>query len=486
MLYFAAHPPQRGRASMKLSLVALCGAQLLVQAEEWNRFRGPNGSGVAPDGEYPSEFSKAKNLVWRTEVRPGKSSPVLTRRHVFLTAFQDGKLYTQCFDRASGKLLWEKAEERIQDDLANALNHPAAITPATDGENVYSFFKDFGLVSYDPSGKLRWKTKLAPFTNTMGLGASPVISGNAVIVLADQVDGLSYIAAFDRRNGEMLWKKQREEGEGWGTPLIYGSEAAAVVLTASRGRFGAYRVKDGERVLDSGSGLATTIVASPILHRDTVYAFGYGSESPAPFDDRLKRLDRNNDGQISPDEYGRDAFLHGIGKFVGNRDMIIAREEWDEKQRQVIGPNRLLAARMERGEDGLNLKELWRYDKNFTGVIPSPLLHHGILYVVRNGGILTSFDASTGAVLKTGRLSEAIGGYSASPVAAGKLVFFANEEGKVTAVRAGAEWQVEAVNDLGEACHATPALMGGGIYVRTDQALYRFGLAGAESISGTR
>jgi outer membrane protein assembly factor BamB len=309
----------------------------------------------------------------------------------------------------------------------------------------------------------------------MGLGASPILAGDLVIVLADQVDGLSYIAAFDRHNGEMRWKKSREEGEGWGTPLLYNPPgAASLVLTASRGRFGAYQIPGGKRVLNTDGGLATTIVASPILDGDTVYVFGYGSDAPARFDDRLSRLDKNGDGQLSQEEYGTDAFLHGIGKFVGNRDSVITRDEWDAKQREVIGPNRLLAVRVEAQESSVNLREMWKHDRNFTGVIPSPLLHDGVLYLVRNGGILTNFDATTGTVLKTGRVNGAIGGYSASPVAAGGLVFLASDDGKVAAIRAGKDWTVEAVNDLGEGCYATPALSEGSIFLRTDQALYRF------------
>jgi outer membrane protein assembly factor BamB len=463
---------------MNRILLLSCFLPLVLPAEDWTRFRGPNGSGVSSDAGYPSEFGKEKNLVWRTPVRAGKSSPVLTRRHVFLTSSEDDKLYTQCFDRETGKPLWERAESRISHDVANVLNHPAAITPVSDGENVYAFFKDFGLVSYDPAGKLRWKAQLAPFTNTMGLGASPIVAGNSVVVLADQVDGLSYIAAFDLRNGEMRWKKSREEGEGWGTPLLYsGTGKDSFIVTTSRGRFGAYRVANGQRTLNTDGGLATTIVASPIIDGNTVFVLGYGSETPAPFDDRLSRLDKNKDGQLTPDEYGTDAFIHGIGQYVGNRDLIVTRDEWDAKQREVIGPNRLMAARLEPHEGSVALKQLWTYDRSFTGVIPSPLLYNGVLYVVRNGGILTTFDPETGAVLKTGRLNGAIAGYSSSPVAADGLVYLANEDGKVAVVRAGAEWDVQTVNDLGESCHATPALSGGSIYLRTGEALYRFGVA---------
>src|SRR5437588_3366844 len=118
-----------------------------------------------------------------------------------------------------------------------------------------------------------------------------------------------------------------------------------------------------------------------------------------------------------------------------------------------------------------------RYEKSFVAVVPSPLYYDGVLYIVKNGGLLTSFDADTGKVAKAGRLTGALGPYSASPVAAEKKVFLASEEGKVTVLKADREWEIIAINDLGEGCYATPALAGGHIYLRTNEALYHFGTA---------
>lgn len=84
--------------------------------------------------------------------------------------FEKEKLFTQCFDRESGKLVWEAVENRTYRQVGNFQNNPAAITPVTDGENVYAFFKDFGLISYDPAGKLRWRVPLGPYVSTVGLG----------------------------------------------------------------------------------------------------------------------------------------------------------------------------------------------------------------------------------------------------------------------------------------------------------------------------
>jgi len=452
---------------------------LLSQAtDEWSRFRGPNGSGVSRDRGFPAEL-QLKSATWRsTAVRPGKSSPVLTGKHLFLTGAQDSKLYTQCFDRETGALIWEQSIPQSRTEAVNALNHAAALSPVTDGENVYVFFKDYGLVSYaGASGKLRWKAPLGPFTNVMGIGASPVIAGDKVVVVVDQVDD-SFIAGFDRRNGEMKWRVSRSEVDGWGSPLLMPDSR---ILTVSRGQIGLHAASNGKRLQSMQSGLPPTIVASPILDGDRLYFFGYGSEGPSPFASRLARQDKNKDGQLSPDEYGDDAFTRGIGKYKGNRDGIVTQEEWDQKQRETLGVNGLLAFELD-GKGSKPPRELWRYEKSFSYIVPSLVLFDGILYSVRNGGILSSFDAATGKVVKTARLTGAPGGYSASPVAADGKIYFASEDGLMSVVKAGGEWEVLSVADFGEPIHATPALSGGSVFVRTGTALYRF-VGGA---AGTR
>jgi outer membrane protein assembly factor BamB len=450
-------------------------------AQEWNRFRGPNGSGVSKDTGFPTEFGKQKNLLWRTPVRPGKSSPIMTQNHIFLTAFEDGRLFTQCFDRGTGKLLWERSVDRPRVEPAEGLNHPAAITAVTDGENVYSFFMDYGLISYDPEGNVRWKALLGPFSNSMGHSSSPIVAGDSIILVIDQALD-SYIAAFDRQSGHMRWKTPRKEIDGWATPLVYQPAGARpVVLTASSGQLGAHRVDDGKR-LWSRTGLSPLIVASPILEKDIVFTFGYGFDSMSPFAAQLQKFDKNHDGKLTPDEYGADPDLIGTGQFSGNRDGIVTQDKWDERQRTTLAPSSLQAIRLERDprasiEAPILTRELWRYQKSFVGVVPSPLFYEGVLYLLRNGGLLTSFDAETGKVTKAGRIPGALGGYSASPVAAEGKLFLASEEGKVIVLKASRDWELITINDLGEGCYATPALARGHIYLRTSEALYSFGNA---------
>jgi outer membrane protein assembly factor BamB len=351
----------------------------------------------------------------------------------------------------------------------------------TDGENVYVFFKDLGLISYDPAGKLRWRVPLGPFRNSMGLGASPILAGNSVILQADQLEN-SYLAAFDRNNGEIRWKTAREESESWATPLLYhpaGSEP--VILAIGARQYAAYRVADGKRIF-AEPGLSPAMVASPVLDRDTFFAFGYGADMPSPFSGALASLDKNHVGRISPDEYRdipgdtpdrqRSAMFAAIGNTMGDRNGIVTRDKWDAWGRHVSGPTGLLAIHL----NGERPRQVWRYDKGFAFVIPSPLLYDGGLYVVKSGGILTAFDAVTGEVWKTGRVQGAPGGYTASPVAAEGRIYVVSEEGRVAVLRAGRDWDVLAVNDLGEGAFATPALSAGRIYLRTDEALYCFAL----------
>src|SRR5262245_40604690 len=249
---------------MRYTLLAVLCLECLAAHEPWNRSRGPNGSGISNDSGYPTVFSKAKNILWRTPVRPGKSSPILTPYRIFLTAAENRRLFTQCFDRKTGKLVWERAIDQTRTEIVNGLNHEAGITPVTDGENVYAFFKDYGLVAYDLGGKERWRTPVAQLHNSQGLGASPILAGNSILLLADQSSD-SFLASFSTASGRMLWKNLRTEFESWGPPVLYAPPGGSPsILTASCGRLGMHIAADGRRVLDF-PGLAAAIVSSPVL-----------------------------------------------------------------------------------------------------------------------------------------------------------------------------------------------------------------------------
>ncbi len=420
--------------SYRSLLVALSLSALAATAEEWTRFRGPNGSGISADTGFPIEFNKRKNLVWRTPVRPGKSSPVLTRRHVFLTALENGKLYTQCFDRETGKLLWERSVDRARVEPSHSLNDSAAITPVTDGEMVYAFFPEYGLLAYDANGKERWKVPLGPFSNENGHSSCPIIAGDNVILVLDQMLG-SYIAAFDRRNGELRWKTPREEMDGYATPLLYQpTGAAAAVITASRGQLGAHRVDNGKR-LWSWNKLSPSEVASPILVNDTLFTFGYGNDRANSVFCSTSEVRQEPRRQVDSGRIWRRRVLKRRGDFLSaTATALLLKRNTISGRTCPWRPSSLLAIQLGAGA-AATPRELWRYEKSFIAVVPSPLYYEGVLYVLKNGGLLTSFDPKTGSVRKAGRVAGALGAYSSSPVAAEGKIFIASEEGKVIVLK---------------------------------------------------
>jgi len=165
---------------------------------EWARFRGPNGSGVAEVSRLPVEFGPSRNLIWKTDLPTGYSSPIISGNRIFLTGLRDGRLVSFAVDRASGKVLWERAAPRSRQEKLDSRNHPASPSAATDGERVFFFFADYGLLAYDVSGKELWRRPLGPFNNIYGMGASPIVVDDVVVLTCDQSIG-SFIAAFDRK-----------------------------------------------------------------------------------------------------------------------------------------------------------------------------------------------------------------------------------------------------------------------------------------------
>ena len=160
-----------------------------LNAADWTRFRGPNGTGVAESTNLPIQFSPSQNLAWKASIPFGQSSPVVAAGRVFLTASEGTKLLTLAYDAASGRQLWRKEVPRTHVQEIYKANDLASPTPAADDKAVYAFFPTFGLVSYTHDGKERWRHPLGPFQNFYGLSSSPVVAGGLLILLCDQAKG---------------------------------------------------------------------------------------------------------------------------------------------------------------------------------------------------------------------------------------------------------------------------------------------------------
>ncbi len=208
-------------------------------------------------------------------------------------------------------------------------------------------------------------------------------------------------------------------------------------MTAAGGQYGAHAIATGER-LWTHKGLAPAIVASPVVSGDTVVGFGYGYDATEPFAGTLAKLDSDKDGRLSLQECGTSAWLIGIAKYIGNRDGFVVESEWNDAWAKTIAPSSLVAVALEKDAAGrISPRELWRYEKSFVAVVPSPLVLDGLVYTIKSGGILTVLNATTGAVVKMGRVGAVPASYSASPVAAEGRLYLANEDGMLAVLRAG-------------------------------------------------
>ena len=455
------------------AVLAVCVVQ--STADDWPRFRGPNGSGISDSTELPVEFGPQKNLLWKVKVPFGRSSPIVTGDRVFLTASEGNNLITMCLERNTGRIMWQRKIVRERAAEIYKANDPASPTPVTDGTNVYAFFADLGLVSYGPDGNERWRVPLGPFHSFYGVANSPILVGDAVIQLVDaRTDPI--LTAVHSGTGRTLWTVKRPTTvEGFSTPVVHTPEGGAPeILVLGSHRLDAYSVENGE-TLWTASGLGYLPKGVPVVGRGFVVVSTQGSEQPSawPYSEVLQNHDANHDGRVAREEVPTD-WDDFFGYVDANTDGFIDEGEFNFIRMARGGGGYGFAAVSLRGGDRqTERKILWRYQKTYPDV-PSPILYRDILYSVKNGGIIVAMNPVTGEVLKAGRTKEAMEKYFSSPVAADGKIVMVSESGKVTVLKAGRDWEVLAVNDLGEECWATPAIASGSLYIRTRNTLYCF------------
>ncbi|MBC7856096.1 MAG: PQQ-binding-like beta-propeller repeat protein, partial [Pirellulaceae bacterium] len=338
------------------------------------------------------------------------------------------------------------------------------------------FFPDAGLVSFDKSGTPRWSNVLGPFRSMHGLSSSLELIDGKLVLLVDQLDK-SHLEVFDAATGKSVWRVDRINGltGGYSTPAIWRpTKGAAQVIVAGPLELAGYEVTSGKKVWWV-NGLTNAPVGVPVVQGDIVYLNEPVGE-PIPFT-MVAGNDKNKDGKIGADELtdgGFAAFMQNIDRDWGNKDGAVEESEWRKSFDQFNGKGGLAAVKLGGTGDLTKSHILWKYAKSGT-YVPSLLTYQNVVYLIRDGGILSAIDAEKGTLLKQGRLEGAIDKYYASPVAGDGKVYFLSESGKLTVIKAGAQWEKLASADLAETGSATPAIAGGRVYVRTAKALYCFG-----------
>lgn len=482
--------------------------------ETWNQFRGPNGSGVSLQATPPIEVT-ADRLAWSTNVPSGKSSPIIVGSRLFLTATSNDQLWTLAIDTHSGRIVWQR-EAPV---AANATQHPAgcpaAPTPCADEQRVYVYFPAFGLLAYDHDGSEVWQKPLPLPENMYGVSTSPILHGaNVILVLDDDANlpdstvSRSRVIAVDAMTGETRWETPRPFNRGvWSTPMIWTHEHGQELVVLGDGRACGYDPQTGEEKWFV-SGFAREPIAVPIasdkhLFLSVAMQGGRGDAEidPEPFWQAVMCFDQDGDGQLSKQEISHFFTLPfrpelpadhpGFGYPLpadatarralqsrlfdwrdSNRDGIWTKEEFAAELKVGGGRPGLLAIRPGGSGDITNSHTDWAVRSGIPE-IPSPVYFDSQLYLIRDGGILTSIDVNDGKVVSRDRLA-ASGQYEASPVIANRHLYVVSSLGRLSVLRIGQSLQVVHDVQLPGPVAATPAIVDHTLYVRTETQILAY------------
>ena len=382
----------------------------------WPRWRGPSGQGLVGDPGYPDRWSATDNVVWRTAVPgSGNSSPIVWDDHIFLTTGRDGgsRLSVLAYRRSDGALRWETEVAPGPPERVHGKNGPASATPVTDGERVYASLGGRGLVALDFEGRLLWHTEIGRVANYHGPAGSPLLYRGRLILYQDQRGG-GFVAAYDAATGAQLWRTARDASVGWGTPVAIRVAERDEIVVSSQHTVRAYDPDNG-RELWSCDGNRFEVIPTPVVAAGLVFC---------------------TSGRAGPTLAIRPG---------GRGDVTRTHVAWSTPRGSPF--------------------------------VPSPIAYGGYLYTVNDmASIVTCFDAATGAVQWQQRLGRAMReGFSASPVAVDGKLFFTNDDGITFVVRAGPAFELLHTNDIGARTLASPALVDGRWYIRTENELIAIG-----------
>jgi outer membrane protein assembly factor BamB len=449
----------------------------------WPRFRGPNGSGVADGEQPPVEIGPNKNVKWKVAVPSGLSSPIIAGDKLIVTALDKDKLFTIAYSRVDGREIWRsEAPARQLEAYHKQEGSPAASTPATDGERIVSYFGSCGLFCYDLLGKELWRYELSPANPAGGFGSgvSPVLEDGLVILVRDTANDAK-IMALDAATGSRKWQAPRTSPVSWSTPVVWDTPDGKQVVAAGHGRMIGYNLQTGDEAW-SVAGMPSGCCASPVSADGTLFFAGWSpggaddSEFQMPkFDDLLKTMDANKDGTLSREESAQT--FEGFFEYQDtNKDGTITRDEYDVILRFMAeGKNRAFALQAGGSGDVTNSHLRWQQTKGLP-YVASAILYRGQYVMVKDGGIVTAYDAHSGREIYMERVA-ASGSYYASPVAAnGNIYFVALDSGSMTVLKSGQDKPVVVAENeqLGERVAATPAIADDTLYVRTENHLYAF------------
>jgi outer membrane protein assembly factor BamB len=393
--------------------------------DNWPRWRGPQDNGSTTQGTYPVKWD-ATNVLWQTPL-PGKgcSTPVVWAKRIFLTAPDKGSDAVLAFDRA-GKPLWQKTfgQEQPGKHRSGSGSNPS---PATDGQTVFVYFNSGSLVALTLDGQVRWQTNLVAAFGPLKLfweqGTSPVLTEQAV-VMARMHGGDSWLAAFDKLTGKLLWKVARDyqtpiEGDNsYTSPLVIRHQDQPALLVWGAEHVTLHNAANGQMLWSCGDFNPRAMeywptVASPLVVGDMVAVAGGRADKGQPR-------------------------FYGI-KLSGQGDVTATNKAWKRED---------------------------------TGTfVPTPAEYKGRIYLLRDGGELECLASTTGQSLWHAAFAKARAKFYASPVIAAGKLYAAREDGVVFVAQVEGKFQLLAENRMGERVIASPVPVSNRLFIRGEQHL---------------
>ena len=445
----------------------------------WPSFRGLNASGISSSARPPVNIGPSNRVAWKVSVPYAPSSPSIAGDRIFLTAFDAGELQTRAYRRSDGKLLWSQGiRPTVLEEFHATEGSPAAATPATDGHFVVNYFGSHGLVCYDVEGRERWQYRLpvATTSGNFGSGTSALILGDAVILSRDMSTGSSLLAV-SLTTGKRLWETPRPDSPtSYGSPIVWSVDGTPQLVVAGSLWLKAYDPASGNELWKL-PGLPSYSCTTPVVGDGLLFYAGWSpgkSDSPWPsWESVLEKQDKDHDGVITPSEYSNGAVWFKAQDLDG--DGKLTRKDWDTIGGLMKKGENVLLAIKPSGKGELSESHIaWKYTRGLP-YVPSPLFYDGRVYMVRDGGMLSSFDSKTGRAFYEQERVKAAGSYYASPVAADGKIYLASLDGTVSVIRAGGDMpEILHQAKFGERITGSPALVGDTLYLRTQTQLYAF------------
>lgn len=463
-----------------LPLVLCVAGSAFGATQSWPSFRGPNASGVSDSAQPPVFFGPKSNVVWKAELTWSPSSPCLWGNRLFLTTFADGKLEVRGYDTENGHLLWRSVvpHERLE-EFHLTEGSPAASTPATDGRRVVSYFGSFGLICHDFKGTELWRHPMpvAATSGGFGSGTSPLIVGDLVILNRD-LNVNSTLFAVSLKTGKTVWEMPRPESPtSYGSPVIWEHDGQKELVVAGSLTMKGYEPRTGKE-LWTLTGLPSYTCTTPVMGDGMLFFAGWSpgkADAPWPsWESTVEKADKNGDGKIAPDEFaGGPAWFKAQDL---DHDGFLTRKDWDTIGGLIKRGENVLLALKPGGRGVLPESQVaWKFGRGLP-YVPSVLHYQSRVYLVKDGGMMSSFDARTGKSFYVQERLNAGGSYYASPVAAAGRIYLASLDGVLTVVKAGGD-APEILHQVkfGERIAGSPALAGDRLYLRTQTSLYAIG-----------